>query len=341
MANYYMVRAMRSSDEELDVFFRNNTVAVGWSEVDFTEFKSIDEVVNTVKSCYYSKNIAPQVVGKKLNEVRRFIGICKGDYIVIPYHNAVRFAIATDDLLYDDNSYSLDLANQRKVNFIYDSANEYKTVLRDELSEALQRRLRVRGSTVSDLNEFNDEIERLVTNDTYTWDEDFDIKEKKAQEVFKNSLLKKIQNGGTHLKTGGIGLEHLVKELFTCEGYKAEVLAKTNFADSADADVSAVKEDRFHSVKILAQVKHHNGYSDDKGIQQLEQIRTDTRYSDYSFLFITSAKISDNVRTRAENSDIMVMDGNDLVEWLLENINEISDRTKILLNLSSVPQLID
>ena len=40
--NYYLVRAMSQSQEDFDVFFNDNVVAVGWSEVDFSQIDSPD-----------------------------------------------------------------------------------------------------------------------------------------------------------------------------------------------------------------------------------------------------------------------------------------------------------
>jgi hypothetical protein len=71
MAASYMIRAMRSDEEDFDVFFQNNVVAVGWSDVNFTEFSAPDELAQAVAEKYYGDGrTAPQVVGKKKNEVR-------------------------------------------------------------------------------------------------------------------------------------------------------------------------------------------------------------------------------------------------------------------------------
>ena len=335
-----MVRAMNSSQTDFEIFFKNSVVAVGWSEIDFSEFdkESIEYLLKSVKEKYYkSGETLPQVIGRKLNEVRRFHNINDDDYIIIPFYNSIRLAITDDKILYDKGAYDYDLANQRKVRYQY-SGNTYKTIPRDVLSEALQRRLRVRGSTVSDLYEFKDEIEKLFSQDNYSWTSDFEEKENELKAILKKRLLNKIRNGKTNLKTGGLGLEYLVKELFICEGYKTEVLAKTTF-QFGDADVYAVKSDKFHETKILIQVKHHNGYTDDWGLKQLSEIKSSEEYKDCKFVLITSAEISQVVRKSAEDLDIAAMDGNEFVEWLIENLHSLSIETKIKLGLSSIPQI--
>jgi predicted Mrr-cat superfamily restriction endonuclease len=337
--NYYMVRAMASSEQDFKVFFDNNVVAVGWSDVDFSKYTKdkTEELVSAVEKIYYSSdNVFAPTVGKKLNEVRRFHNIQKGDLIIIPFYNAIRLAFADDKILYDKNTYDLDLSNQRKVQYVR-SGDSFKTIPRDVLSEALQRRLRVRGSTVSDLYEFKDEIEKLFSKDAYSWTSDFEEKETRLKDNFKGKLIAKIKSGKTNLKTGGIGLEHLVKELLQCEGYKAEVLAKTAF-QFGDADVYAVKSDKFQETKILIQVKHHNGYTDDWGLKQLDEIKKNSEYNDHRYVLITSAAISDNVRSIADEKGIIAMDGNELSDWIIENLNKLSPETKIKLAISAVPQ---
>lgn len=330
---------MHSSQTDFDTFFNNSVVAVGWSEIDFSGFKKdgIEHILASVKDVYYSsEDILPQVVGRQLNQVRRFHNINSGDYIIIPFYNSIRLAIANEQILYDQVAYDNDLANQRKVSYLY-SKDVYKTIPRDVLSEAFQRRLRVRGSTVSDLYEFKDEIEKLFNQDNYSWASDFEDKENELKALLKSRLLNKIRIGKTNLKTGGLGLEYLVKELFICEGYRTEVLPKTTF-QFGDADVYAVKSDKFQETKILVQVKHHQGYTDDWGLQQLSEIKSE-KYKECKFVLITSAEISESVRGIAKNLDIDAMDGNEFVDWLIENIHSLSIETKIKLGLSAIPQI--
>ncbi|MEQ9441916.1 MAG: restriction endonuclease [Cyclobacteriaceae bacterium] len=337
--NYYMVRARASTENDFKVFFENSVIAVGWSEIDFSQFKNeaVESLIEEVKSCYYSSpDVFPPLVGKKLNEVKRFHNINSGDYILIPFYNTIRLATAESKIIYDENAYELDLANQRKVGYVY-VGDSFKTIPRDVLSEALQRRLRVRGSTISDLYEFKDEIENLFGKESYTWTSEYEEQEKKLEEGFKERLISKIRTGKTNLKTGGIGLEFLVQELLECEGYESKVLAKKTFK-FGDADVYATKADKFQETKILVQVKHHNGYTDDWGIKQLDEIKKGEEHTDHKFVLITSAQISDEVRKLADDIDIIAMDGNELVDWIIDSLQTLSIETKVKLGISAIPQ---
>jgi predicted Mrr-cat superfamily restriction endonuclease len=340
--NYYMVRAMASTENDFKVFFEKSVVAVGWSEINFSQYNAehTEILVEAVAHRYYSSpDVFAPLIGKKLNEVRRFHNIKSGDYILIPYYNAIRIAIAEGEIIYDPLVRELDLANQRKVRYIH-SNGTLRTILRDELSEALQRRLRVRGSTVSDLYEFKDEIGKLFSMEGYTWTSDFDKNEIILREGFKKKLISKIKAGKTNLKTGGIGLENLVQELLEHEGYESKVLAKTAF-QFGDADVYAVKADRFQETKLLIQVKHHSGYTNDWGLKQLDEIKKDNKHKDYKFILVTSADISDDLRKLAEDLDIVAMDGNELAEWIIDNLPHLSIETIKKLGISAIPQFIE
>ena len=112
--NYYMVRAMASTEEDFKVFLNNSVVAIGWSDVDFTKCIDSDDVRKKVNNKYYlNKNKSPQKVSQNLNEVSRFKNIHSGDYIIIPYYSYVIIAIAENEEIYSDNDYCRDLSNQR------------------------------------------------------------------------------------------------------------------------------------------------------------------------------------------------------------------------------------
>ena len=54
--NYLMVRAMNSQPNEFDVFFKNNVVAVGWSDINFTEYSNLPNELRNAVNNYYYKN---------------------------------------------------------------------------------------------------------------------------------------------------------------------------------------------------------------------------------------------------------------------------------------------
>ena len=146
-------------------------------------------------------------------------------------------------------------------------------------------------------------------------------------------MLENIQKGKSNLQTGGIGLENLVCEIMQCEGYESKILAKNKFQGKADADILAIKEDSFMSKKIFVQVKHHNGESGSYGIQQVI-------YEEYEGYFITSGFVSDETRKIASENNIDVMDGEELVQLIIDNLDKLSKGTKRSLGICSIPTII-
>lgn len=337
---YYMVRAMQSLEEDFEVFFKNSVVAVGWREVDFSSFSKSDELRKSVNESYYvNSTIRQQFISRRLNEVERFKNMKENDYVIVPFNSYIVLAEVEENETFSKEDYERDLANQRSVSYRYKDGKILK-ISRKELSEGLQRRLRVPGSCVSDLFEFGKEIEDIFNSKSYSYSQEMMNLEQEEMDKFKAELLNNIQSGKTNLQTGGIGLENLVYELMKCEGYNAEVLAKNKFAENADADVRAIKEDSFMSKKILAQVKHHSGNTGKLGILQIINVLEEPEYQDYDGLLITSGMISDELRDFAIKSNIDVMDGISLVELIINNLNILSEPTKRQLGISIIPHLI-
>lgn len=339
---YLMVRAMTSQEIHFREFFDNSVVAIGWSDIDFTQYGDREELIEAITSRYYVGKRGPQV-SRNLNECRRFKRINAGDLIIIPYNNAIALAEAEAGELYSKKAWEIDLANQHKVAYRYKDG-AILSVPRKNLSEGLQRRLRVPGSTVLDLSEFSDEIDKLFADpESYSYSSEAQQKEDALTAVFKQELLKNIQSGKTNLQTGGIGMEQLVRELFTCEGYTAQILPKSEFEGSADADIKAWKGDYFSSVSIFAQVKHHGGFSGRHGIDQvIEAVKLRKEQGeDFQGVFVTSAKVSKADEDYARDNNIMVIDGEKLVDIIYFNIDKLSDATKKKLGIVMVPSIFN
>jgi len=338
--DYYMVRAKDQTPEEFKLFFEEQVVAIGWSKVDVRDLDTKEEVDETMSEHYaFWRDASPRVRGRRENEILRFNNIESGDRVVVPYHSSVALATATDDHHYESGD-SLDFANRIRVNYSRQDG-EVVAVPRNELSEGLARRLRVRGMTVNDLNEFDEEIKRLYQSGGVGWQAHLEAKEEKRRDEFRSELLENIRGGDTNLDAGGLGLEQLVAELLDCEGYEAERLSKRQFPEGADADVSAVRSDRFGEQKLLVQVKHHQGDSGTHGIEQLVAIpeQAPEEYEEHKLVFVTTGSVNEAVRSRASNHDIDVLEGHDFADWLLDHVNEMNPQMRRRLGISELPQL--
>lgn len=344
----YLVRAMSQAEEDFKVFFQNSekdVIAVGWSCVAFSAFKDIDQLIEEVKRTYYSdNNTAPQVIGKKINEVKRFKGMRAGDQVIVPYGNQIRLGIVQHGEVYDETLRDHgDLSNQRHVKYFQENG-KYVSIPRTALSEGLQRRLRVRGTTVADLSEFEDEINHFFKDPQSSWDSRFNEAELRQSILWQQKLLKNITGGKTNLKAGGMGLEQLVQYLLELDGYKAEILSKRKFSGLADADIRATKSDQFSGTSLFVQVKHHSGTSDAWGAEQLAKIRelqeNDSEILDYKMILVTSAEASEKLRVYAESQDIQLFVGSDLAKWIYDLLEKIDIKRRTILGISRTGEII-
>lgn len=342
-AGYFFVRAMGQSEAEFAVFFDKGVVAVGWSAIDFTAYPIPDSVAAAVEAHYYppGTEVAATVRGKKLAEVQRFKSMRPGDRVLVPYSSSIRLATAKGQQRHEvDDGKRFDLANQREVEYVRGSDGTPVTIPRTALSEGLQRRLRVRGTTVSDLVEFAEEIEQLFNVDGGGWSTRVHHATEEQAKRFKSELLSNIHGGRTNLKAGGRGLEELVRDLLGVEGYEARIPSKRAFDGFGDADVIAIRADRFEESKLLVQVKHHRGTSDSYGAEQLLQIIRDRpeEYEDYQLVFVTTAAASPELAAICEQRGVMLVPGSELIDWVFESLEDLPPEWRTVLGISRVPR---
>ncbi|WP_353570018.1 restriction endonuclease [Candidatus Albibeggiatoa sp. nov. BB20] len=331
-----MVRAYQNQFKE---FFDNSIVAVGWSNVDFSSFSGTKKLVDEIQLKYkYLASRSPTSRGKTLNQIRRFKLIKKDDKILVPYWSNICLAIATGKEVYKATAGSHDQSNQHEVDYLRDASGDIIFIPRTHLSEALQRRLRVMGSIVSDLDNFSKELDDLFSGQTF--DSTFSLKQDKEIEKFKQDLLGKIKSGSTLLKAGGIGLERLIKHLLELEGYNAKICGKSTFSGLADADIIATKEDRFLPTKLLVQVKHHQGVESTWGAEQLTAIEEEC-LDCCKLVLVTTAKASDDLIEMCEKKDITLLEGEDLMDWIYDMLPKMNVDFKKKLRISDVPIIIN
>jgi restriction system protein len=324
---YYLVRTERE-------FVNRERIAIGWSWIDFTQYDNANEIIAKI-----GKHI-----GRSANQIKRFVGVKQGDIVIVPLYKSVAIGIATDTKLYSSEDERKDRSNQIAVEF-FKRDNKPIIIPRDIFSEKFQRRLRVQGMTVNSLDEFKDEIEKIISGlnsgEIVSWNDRVIEETEKLANTFKANLLKNIQHGKINLQAGGVGLENLVKELLEIDGYTARVLGKRDFKSFADADVVASKSDSILETKLLIQVKHHRGIANNWGIQQLREIRNQDKgeYSEHHLVLVTSAFANDSFVNDAKDENIIVVDGNKLVDWIFDSLGELSDKTKTQLGICEVPQI--
>lgn len=342
--NYYMIRAMKGTQEHYDVFFKRGRVAVGWSGVNFSEIDNPNDLAEKVKVNYYSdrEEYAPSRVGIWLNEVRRFKGIKEGDIIIVPVPKGITIAEACNKEIYDFQAgQDYDLANQREVKYKTGKDGDPIVISRSVLTEGLQTRLRTRGFTILNLGQFSKEIEGVIESAEGFWSSNLKDQIGGQKEEFRSQLLQRIREGETNLRSGGSGLETLVEELLKIDGYTPKIIGKKEFPPGVDADIRADRFDRFGSSIILVQVKHHIGITDGEAAKQLLGVRdNDADLADARLVVVTSGEAGEELSEICEKENISIVDGDELVVWIDEYIDKLSNKTKQKLGIIEEPRLV-
>lgn len=331
MRNIVLVR----SPEQL---LKEGVVGYGWGAVNFSEIHSEKQLLES----FAEKGIN---LGRQKNQVLRFYKLKAGDLVVVPTYRSIVIGQVTGR-----KSFGIGVKfgdNRVSVDFYKNKDGELLKIERTELGTDFASRLKIRMSVVY-LNEFKDRIEQIVSKlelgEGFSFNSHIEELEKEQRLAFKKTLLQNLRKGYVNLKSGGIGLENLVKELLEIEGYTASIEAKNADSSIADIDVLATKSDYFVSNKLLIQVKHYDGNTGSLGIRQLEAIDMSKHEIDanetITRVLITTAEVSDELICRAEDSNIRIMDGHAFVDWLFDNLKDLSRHTLNQLGISDVPLIL-
>ncbi|HEX5398948.1 MAG TPA: restriction endonuclease [Verrucomicrobiae bacterium] len=330
--SYYLIRSCRA------IRLEDGVVGIGWDGVEFRKHTDVEALIRHMTE-------TGENVGRRANDIRRFKSIRKGDIIVVPLWGTFAVGVAKGEDFYDSNYSGKMGCNQHRVEFYTDSHGKVSLIPRENVSEALQRRLRVRPVTanlVAFQKELDDLIARLEKGQTYSWTGEKEEKEKRREEEMKKLLLNNIRRGKTGLKSGGIGLEDLVKKLLEIDGYTAKILGKKTFLGEGDADIEASKTDMLQADDHLVQVKHHNGITGFWGQHQLNEIkeREPEEYKDHKLALVTSGEVPKKDKDYGDEKGIKIFDGDDLVSWIFDRMAKLDSETKRRLGVSRVPEII-
>ncbi|GAB2991741.1 restriction endonuclease [Psychrosphaera aestuarii] len=310
----------------------DNLAGYGWGQANFSAFDSINAICD-----YLASNGI--VVGRHRNQMKRFYELKNGDVVVIPVHRAIVLGKVQGAKSYGQGiQYG---ENRVSVNYFKDEQGSVIRIPRSKLSQGLESRLKIRMSIAS-LNDFRDEIteyvSQLETDNKVCFDSIFQQKKDAAIESFKQNLLSNIVNGNTTLKSGGCGLEQLVKELLEIEGYTAHIEAKNQSSDISDIDITATRNDPVSSNRVFIQVKHHKGNTSDWAVKQLVDIDEDEHHDKW---VVTTGRVDDSTISLASEHNIKVMNGEDLIDWVYNRIGHLSPKFKEQLGISILPQIIN
>lgn len=308
-----------------------NEIGFGWPWEKFCEFSNAQDLIKKMKSSEHKP-------GRHKNQIIRYFDITDGDIVLVPLPYSFALATATSEKCFEKG---VDYGENRiRVKYLRDKSGKVIRTPRGELSQGLSARLRIR-QTVASLEDYQDEVFKIfkdieASKLPYGRSGAVDAEETRRRSELSDVLLSNLKNGDTWIKAGGDGLELIVKELLDAEGYITEVPAKNSEVAGADVDIIAQSKGRLSYQPLLIQVKHHKGETNSSGINQL----INTKHDGVKWL-ITSATLSESADQKAKESGIEVMDGEGLVEWILDSVALLKPETLHKLGLSVVPQVLE
>lgn len=311
---------------------KDGYIGYGFSKINFSEYENSQELLAEFKIQYPKRS-------KSHNMVKNFFNLRKGDIVIVPIFRAITIAIVSGEKRYILSK--KDSSNQVKVNYLKDKQGDIIKIPRYKLKTSLQSLLKSRRTSVLLKEIYAKEIATII--DQINLRNSYDPRVLYKQQIrvytqlFKKNLLKKIQQQKIHLKAGGFGLEELIKELFEIKGYKAKICTKNQSRGVDDIDVIATKDDE----TIIVQVKHHSGTSNQKGIIQLKEYKINDNALLKKLLITTADNINEIAEKLADENDIRVMLGKELVDWIYESLPKLSRSVKEKLGIFESYQLID
>lgn len=326
--NFMMVRSPK--------LITNNQIGYGWGNVDFSQFDNTTDLIN--------EGFKGVDVGRQTKQIKRYFNLKQGDYVIIPFSGTIAIAEVIGQKTHYPISEGIQFGENR-ISVRYLKHNDGYFIPRSNLTTALQNRLKVR-MTVCDLNEFSDElykhIESIKNDKLYTWNTEQELKIQQNTEKFKADLLSRLQsNKDINLRSGGIGLEHLIKEILEAKNYNAHIPAKNEKSGIQDVDIIATRLSEFSEKKegIFIQVKHHEGTTGNHGIKQVAAYEVnEDDYSQIDRVLITTADFKNNDFANLHN--VTVLAGSDFVNWIYENLEYLSKDSLLSLGISSLPTLL-
>lgn len=326
--NFMMVRSPK--------LITNNQIGYGWGNVNFSQF---DNTADLIKQGFAGINR-----GRQTNQIKRYFNLKQGDYVIVPFSGTIAIAEVIGQKSHHPITEGIQYGENR-ISVRYLKHNDGYFIPRSNLTTALQNRLKI-YMTVCDLNEFSDElykhIESIKNDKLYTWNTEQELKLQPNTEKFKADLLIRLRNNkNINLRSGGIGLEHLIQEILEAKGYKSHIPAKNEKSGIQDVDVIATRFSEFSEKKegIFIQVKHHNGTTSSHGIKQVAEYEvSEDDYSQIDKVLITTADFKDN--DFADLHNVTVLAGADFINWIYENLEYLSKDSLSSLGISSLPTLL-
>jgi restriction system protein len=317
MPELYCVRA--EFGKFTDYFLKGNYVAIGWTHIkDLSKIKSREELYPIYKK-EYPEDTSNVVIGQQVGQIGRFLlEIKAGDYVITPGSNNedIYYGIIEDDpsYFYSDDKDGCPYLHRRKVKW------NRKPVQRSSFSVPFQNTIRS-SLTVYNISHKNNFFEVIGKKELIS------PKELESKYDYYTAVINRI------LELDYTEFELLITDLLTALGFEGS----EHTGKVGDGGVDATGElnvSNLAKVKVFVQAKRHKIGSkiDANTVKALRQNIPNGGQG----AFITTSDYQDAAKKIALEPGfprIGLINGNQLVDILVEHWEDISEDFKKKLNL--------
>lgn len=314
----WVVRPYPHGKYRVKEFLSKNIVAIGWPGIgDLTLAKTRDEIKKSISNRYrYS---SPQSLGQAAGNIFRFMyDIKEGDFILVPDGQLVYIGKIISQYQYDKSVDSDEegYPHQRRVEWLYDKKAIFRKLLTGRVYDSLKGQQTV-------FTTYHQDIEDTIKNKRHYFiqQSNFDL---------KNEYLLRLQQGLLR-NINSNTFEDAVCSLFSNYFPGLRRLSTTS-SEQGDTDLLTELPG---GVNIRIQVKHF--YPERGEIQDwvVEQLENSMETGDHGII-VTSGSISKSAENKANQySDkaINFIDGQEFVDLLFENIDNMKKETLTVFGL--------
>jgi restriction system protein len=316
------IHAGRTGDAD-NLFLKKNVVALGWAEMgDLSKNKDRDAFKKSVVQTY--TDVKPGAIANYAGQLYRFVHeMKKGDLIIYPSKRdrEVHIGEVKGEYIYEP-----------KLESGYPNVREVKWLKSLPRTAFTQGALYEIGSAMSLFqvknyaDEFKSKVESKTVPIVVSKEEEVDIIPEDLEETARDFILKRLSQ---ELK--GHPFADFVAHLLVRMGYKTRVSPE---GPDGGIDIIAHKDELgFEPPIIKVQVKSTSGTIGDPEVASLYG---KVGHSEYG-LFVTLGPFSNQAKTFAKSkSNLRLIDGNDLVDLILEHYESFDSSYKGLIPLKKV-----
>ncbi|WP_180230902.1 restriction endonuclease [Bacillus toyonensis] len=299
----------------------NGIVAIGWPGIgNLSSISKREEVKTAVegKHLYSAK-----ALGQKVGVIYRFVcEINIGDYVLVPDGGFVHIGRIASDYKYDssvDNDHE-GYPHQRCVEWLYDKRAIPRKVLTGRLFDSLKGRKTLFSTHFDDINE-------IVTKKGHYFTQQTDVE-------IKKEYLKKLKSGGLN-GVNSNSFENAVCILLSQFFPGLSRLSTTN-SQVGDTDLYAELPG---GVIVRVQVKHFYANSGPLGEWVVDQLANSMDIGENGII-VTSGTIDAKAEALAQrytaekNKNIGFINGQEFVDLLFQNLNQLSEEELLTFGLA-------